>query len=319
MKVSILIPIYNSGKYLRECLDSVLAQTHCELQVVLVNDGSSDDSWDICSEYAARDPRVEAYTQANAGVATTRNRLLDKIKGNAFLFVDSDDVIHPRMVETLAGLLAEDDIDVAMCENVTFDDGTPLPEAQVAELQPQVWSQEETVLKFLFHSELTGSLWSKLIKTSLLRKARFDASVSYGEDALFFWQLLPGIRRTAHTPAPFYYYRMNPASISHTHINAGKFSGGKVWRTIVGECTERFPRFATIARGQLSHQATMLLFEAARSGISRNEVTDTLRTYIKENLRYARIHRIGDRRKRLFAALAVLSWPIARLAIKLTR
>lgn len=310
MKVSILIPVYNVERYLRACLDSVLAQTHRDLQMVLINDGSSDGSWEICREYAARDLRVEAYTQANAGVATTRNRLLDKIKGDAFLFVDSDDIIHPRMVETLAGMLAEDDIDVAMCENVTFNDGDmPLPTFDEPSFTPEVWSQEETARKFLFHRELSGSLCNKLAKASLLHRAlpverslrenripRFDATVSYGEDALFFWQLLPGIRRTAHTPAPLYYYRMNPASISHGTFDQRKMSSHRVWETFAKESCQLWPQFAEIAEGNYGVADFWLLYFASSANYPKDSNIELYQANLKTQL--SKITRHG-----------LLSWP----------
>ena len=93
--VSILVPVYNSAPYLRKCVGSITGQTYTDLQIVLINDGSTDDSWDIMQELARQDKRIEIYSQPNCGVAATRNRLLDKVRGDFVLFVDSDDWIEP--------------------------------------------------------------------------------------------------------------------------------------------------------------------------------------------------------------------------------
>ena len=86
--VTILVPVYNTAPYLRECVDSITGQTYTDLQIVLINDGSNDDSWTIMRELAREDKRVEIYSQPNCGVATTRNHLLDKVRGDFVLFVD---------------------------------------------------------------------------------------------------------------------------------------------------------------------------------------------------------------------------------------
>ena len=99
--VSILVPVYNASQYLRECVASLTGQTYTDLQIVLINDGSTDDSWDIMQELARNDKRLEVYSQPNCGVAATRNHLLDKARGDFVLFVDSDDWIELDTVEIL--------------------------------------------------------------------------------------------------------------------------------------------------------------------------------------------------------------------------
>ena len=99
--VSILVPVYNASQYLRECVASLTGQTYTDLQIVLINDGSTDDSWDILKDLAQQDKRLEVYSQPNSGVAATRNRLLEKANGDFVLFVDSDDWIELDTIETL--------------------------------------------------------------------------------------------------------------------------------------------------------------------------------------------------------------------------
>ena len=99
--ISILIPIYNVESYLPQCLDSIVQQTYKNLQIVLIDDGSQDHSLTICHDYATKDNRIEVYSQKNQGVAATRNHLLEKVKGDYVLFVDSDDWIEADMIENL--------------------------------------------------------------------------------------------------------------------------------------------------------------------------------------------------------------------------
>ena len=106
--VSILVPVYNVEAYLPQCLDSLVGQTYPHLQIVLIDDGSTDGSWRVMQEYASRDERIEIYHQENQGVGATRNHLLEKIKGDYVLFVDSDDWVEENHIETLLPIDGED-------------------------------------------------------------------------------------------------------------------------------------------------------------------------------------------------------------------
>ena len=110
--VSILVPVYNSAPFLRECVASLVGQTYTDLQIVMIDDGSTDDSLDIMRELAHQDKRIEIYSKPNGGVASTRNQLLDKVRGDWVLFVDSDDWIDLNTVEVLLKEQAERDHDI---------------------------------------------------------------------------------------------------------------------------------------------------------------------------------------------------------------
>ena len=99
--ISIIVPVYNVEPFLRRCLDSILGQTYKNLEVILVDDGSTDASGTICNEYCAKDPRVRVFHQVNAGISAARNKGLDKSSGSFIVFVDSDDYIELNMVEVL--------------------------------------------------------------------------------------------------------------------------------------------------------------------------------------------------------------------------
>lgn len=156
MLVSVLIPVYNVAQYLPKCLDSIVNQTYQQLQVVVVDDGSSDNSLSIVKDYAAKYPFVEVYHQENAGVAAARNNLLSHVKGDYILFVDSDDWLELDMIEFLISKIERYKVDVVTCGMVVNDT------AVRKEYKQECWNQEVTIQKFLFHKELSGSLWNFL-------------------------------------------------------------------------------------------------------------------------------------------------------------
>ena len=135
--------------------DQLTGQTYTDLQIVLINDGSTDDSWTVLQELASEDKRIEIYSQPNCGVAATRNRLLDKVRGDFVLFVDSDDWIELDTVESLMREQEKGDYDI-----VSF---------QLTAIRPQdeQFSQDEIVKLFLEHHVFRGSLCDKLVKSRL--------------------------------------------------------------------------------------------------------------------------------------------------------
>ena len=251
--VSILAPCYNVAAFLPQCLDSIISQTYSNLQIVLIDDGSKDDTWRVMQDYAGKDNRIEIYHQENHGVATTRNHLLEKVKGDYVLFVDSDDWIEPDMVEFLVGKALTNNIEMVVCGNVNND--TP----PASEYNEQLWSQDKAVKEFLRHVSINGSLWNKLTKVSLLHNVKFHCGISYGEDALFCWELLQNAKAILVTNKQLYHYRMNEISLSHSAFGSKKLSGHKVWTILCEETKRLYPKFIDIAHARFCVETTLLL------------------------------------------------------------
>ncbi|MBO5133919.1 MAG: glycosyltransferase [Bacteroidaceae bacterium] len=257
--VSILVPVYNVEAYLPQCFDSLLGQTYSHLQIVLIDDGSSDGSWRVMQEYAARDERIEIYHQENQGVGATRNHLLEKIKGDYVLFVDSDDWVELDMVEFLLGKASKDNADVVTCGNV-------INEAPVAaQYSQKVLSRNEAIERFLYHIEFRGSLCNKLVRTSLLHNCRFHCGISLGEDALFCWHFLQHANKVLFTDRQLYHYRMNESSICHSTFGPKKLSAHYAWEQMCDETAKWWPQYLPIAQARHCIEDVLLLRDAVKS------------------------------------------------------
>lgn len=282
--VTILVPVYNTSKYLRQCLDSITAQTYQNLQVVLVDDGSTDDSLSICEEYAGKYSYIEVHHQANAGVAAARNKLLSYIAGDYVLFVDSDDWIEPQTVEYLVAEARYSQVDIVTCSAI-INDG-PIT---VKEIQKEEWSQERTVLEFLRHVIFNGSLWNKLIKAERIKGIQFAKEISYGEDALFIWQVLQRVQKVLITNRQLYHYRMNNTSLSHqTWSPDKKGSGSIVWAQIVEETKKNWPQYTDIANARFALEDMWSLYYASLSGYKYDKHIHERQQNIRQNLRLIR-------------------------------
>lgn len=250
---------------------------------MIVDDGSIDNSLSICREYADKYEFIEVYHQGNAGVASARNALLDKAKGDYTIFIDSDDWIEPDMIEGLLHYIAEYDLDIVICGSVSeYNDSATAVDTSYC--SPLIDNREEAVKKFILHKELNGSLWNKLVKTSLFHNLRFAKDIWYGEDALMMWQVLQRVNRIGSMPTPYYHYRMNDASISHQTFGPQKMSGHQVWATIYADTCRDWPEYKRVARAAFAISDMWLLFYAALDKYPFDKNISHFQRHVRENI-----------------------------------
>lgn len=306
--VSILSPCYNVEKYLPKCLDTIIGQTYSNLQIVLIDDGSKDGTWEIMQEYAAKDSRIEVYHQDNKGVATTRNNLLDKVKGDFVLFVDSDDWVELTMVESLLGIQKQSDADIVVCDMVKNDNTSDLSDKSYIS-----YNKEQIVKAFLEHKWLNGSLCNKLVKTSLLHNERFRCGISYGEDALFCWHLLQHVMSVVVCKLQLYHYRMNDASLSHqVWTPEKKGSGTVVWHTITSETQKLYPQYVDIVRARWAIEDFWGLYYASLSNYPYDGHIKGRQINIKRNLRLIASSGLVSKNKIFTAFALAYCYPLGR-------
>lgn len=309
MLVSILIPCYNVEEFLPQCLASVLSQTYKKLQVVLVDDGSKDGTLTIAQEYAKKDSRVEVYHQENQGVAVARNELLKQIKGDYFLFVDSDDWIESDMVEFLVARQKETGADIVTCTAVVNDavvDKTFTEES---------WNQPKAIEEFLRHQKINGSLWNKLVKTSLLHNVKFHCGISYGEDALFCWGILQYLQNMLFTDKQLYHYRMNEGSISHSAYGPKRMSAHLTWKILSEEASSMWPKFRDVAVANYVISDMWQIFDACRSSYKMDENIKAYQKNLRDHLCLVLKSDLINIKKKLFAIVAAYSYCACRFFI----
>jgi len=213
-KISIIVPIYNVERYLKKSVDSILAQTFTDFELILVNDGSRDRSGEICDSYAQIDRRIKVIHQKNRGVSAARNAGIKIAIGKYVAFVDPDDVILPEMYETLLQYSLRHDADMVVCQY------TQINEAENTEKIPQVWKQvdcsinNKTIINEIIPNVLVNNTFSlvpcfnKLYKKSLFDSDSmgFDETKSYGEDKRLNISLLPLVNTLVFIEKPLYVY-----------------------------------------------------------------------------------------------------------------
>ena len=170
-KISIIIPIYNTEEYLRECLNSVINQTLKEIEIILIDDGSTDNSGKICEEYASKDKRIKVIHQKNQGAAISRNKGIDLAQGKYLYFLDSDDYIESDTLEKMLNKIEQEDADICICRNYEIDGNIKiLSNSLVIELLPQKSCFNMNDIPKSIFNFCHPTVWHKLYKKNFINK-----------------------------------------------------------------------------------------------------------------------------------------------------
>lgn len=207
--ISVIVPVYNSGNYVRSCVESIRSQTFSGLEIILVDDGSTDSSGRICDEIASGDPRVKVIHTPNRGVSAARNKGVEIASGSHIIFVDSDDELHPMMAQTLVGLLSYSQAECAVCA-FTHDPGRMSAEGSV-----DTYDSSRAIELTLYQTGLDSSLCCKLFPAAAVKKVRLREGMRY-EDLDGIYRIYENISgKIVATSARMYLYRDNPRSFIH--------------------------------------------------------------------------------------------------------
>ena len=263
--ISVVVPVYNTAPYLHRCLASIADQTYRDLEIICIDDGSTDGSGGICDAFAARDARFVVRHQANAGESAARNAGLALAHGAYLAFVDCDDWLAPEMYETLLAKMEETQADLVGCGYAkAYDDGTIQPATNALPVRPGIWTQHD-LLTYVYHRDayrgVTGYIWCKLYRMESLRKNGklpvFRRDLKLGGDILFFAQAAMRASTAAYVAALFYHYRLRSTSGYHTQDER------KWWQMVVTyERLYRYLRFCGAAEDILRWARRFLAYRA---------------------------------------------------------
>lgn len=212
-KISVIIPVYNVDMYIEKCLDSIINQTYKNLEIILIDDGSTDGSGKKCDSYACKDNRIKVIHQKNCGLSAARNRGLDVATGEYIVFADSDDWIEPNMYSCLIQQLIENNADIVYC-GFYVEKGT----SEVHTLPTCfVERQKDFQGKVIRSDWLYSVVWNKMFKKSIIEKTRFNTMLDYSEDAFFLYEISKNTNSVYFFNKPLYHYnKMNSTSVTAT-------------------------------------------------------------------------------------------------------
>lgn len=210
-QVSIIVPVFNGEKYLSQCIDSVLAQSYTDWELLLIDDGSTDGAAALCDSYAA-DPRIVVVHQPNSGTAAARNKGISMANGEWVAFVDSDDWVEPDMLGSMVDMAQRNDADVVVCGYV---------EEYVNRQKRVAYCEQETVLdsadglKMLLEGKIGSYFYTMLFRKAVMQEPVFALKVFEDHATLFKW--VAKARRMVISPSAFYHYRQAGDSLIHSN------------------------------------------------------------------------------------------------------
>ncbi|EJP20947.1 glycosyltransferase, group 2 family protein [Streptococcus oralis SK304] len=239
-KISVIVPVYNVEAYLERCVESILQQTYAHFELILINDGSTDSSGQICDHLASQYENIKAHHIENAGVSNARNMGIQLATGSWVTFIDSDDFVTQDYLATLASAVEGENIGFVIAPLHHIKNGI------VTDLPPhsgktELWSTEETMKELLMTTRTSFFPVAKLFNRDLLADEKFNTHYHLAEDALFLTELLLKTRcSSVFIDKPVYYYDHREGSAT-TSVNQHVFDTIEVYQQIIAQVSQAFP------------------------------------------------------------------------------
>lgn len=319
-KISVVIPVYNVEKYLSRCLESILSNTYKNLEVICVNDGSTDNSADILNKFATQDSRITVIHKSNAGVSSARNVGLTRCTGDFVAFVDSDDWVHPVFFETLIKIQNERKSDIVIPDRIVVSEECEYKDISNDKNEGMFeLSVEQIYADHTLKSFVTGRLY----KREILKGFTFSEEITVLEDAIFNAILMcSNPLKITYIPIGLYYYFSCPTSLMH-HINVLDFLAiSKLYFKYALEQTNNYSRkifiIETIKRALFTRYALSL---STKNKQQKNECNNILKSAVfqlnsldivtlKDKVKYYILYKIPQvyRLYRVISDPTLLNW-----------
>lgn len=230
--ISVIVPVYNVEKYIEHTINSILSQTYTNIELILINDGSTDASYDICFRYSKKDERVRLINKKNGGLSEARNWGIKEARGEYIVFIDGDDSVHCQMIQRLYDILTIYDADVSICSFLKVNEDTlEKYDVTVSYSKPVVLNRTEALGKlFAKDAYLHYTLaWNKMYKRVLFEDISYPIGKIH-EDEFIAYKILGKTKRVVFIDEPLYYYMQRPDSIMKEPFSEKRFHKVEAYR-----------------------------------------------------------------------------------------
>lgn len=239
-KISIIIPVYNVEKYLPQCLESIVNQTYQNLEIIMINDGSTDSCPKICDDYAKKDKRIKLIHKQNGGLSDARNAGLKIATGDFISFVDSDDLVALDFFRTLSETLLENDADIAECEFQKFVHKEKIKYVPDRTENLAQLFEGEKIMEGLIKGPLHVMVWNKLYKIELVRDLLFPVN-RISEDAFWTYKVYGECVKTVKINKELYFYRQRESSIMSSKYSIKRLDSLDAYEEKIDYIKKKFP------------------------------------------------------------------------------
>lgn len=255
--ISVIVPVYNVAQYLEKSIASIQQQTYQNLEIILVDDGATDESSHLCEQIAEQDERVLVYHKENEGLSQARNDGLKQAHGDYVIFIDSDDYIHPEMITNLYQQLVKEDADVSSCGvmNIYANSESPQTENQ----DDYFICDTETFLReYLIGEKIPGTICNKLIKKEIVAQLTFPKGLIY-EDAYYHFDLIKVAKKYVVNTKPYYYYFHRGDSITTKTYAEKDLAYIDIYQKFYTEVVKEYPNLTEVAFFRLAYAHFFIL------------------------------------------------------------
>lgn len=281
--VSVIIPVYNTEKYLKKCVDSVRNQTYQNLEIWLVDDGSTDSSGAICDEYAPMDSRIYVIHKENAGQGVARNAALDRCTGEYISFVDSDDWIAEDYVEKLVQEIEKSDADICICGYYGY---TGIRTVNVTRTPCVLNNNYEIIKHLVATTDISGMACDKFYRRHLLEHNRFPA-VRANEDAYLIYDVLPTCKKVVILEDCLYHQLIRPGSTERSDFSEKNYALIGAAKKLMAIVKNNYPDLYAYVQFNAADAICNLLYKVVYSGESAENQKHyaTLNEYLLKELK----------------------------------
>lgn len=302
-QISVIVPVYNVINYLERCIDSLLAQTYKNIMIILIDDGSTDGSEQICDEYARKNNNIMVIHQKNQGLGCARNSGLQIANGEFIAFVDSDDWIDPNMYEIMHRELITYGCDIATCGRVIVKEGKKDKKLFCLNESKQL-STIEAIEKYLLQSEINMSACDKLFKRKLFQDIHFPSYYN-SEDIVPVYKVLKRAKKIVLTGQPFYYYFYRASSITKTKYSDKRMGAYLYAKEVANDVRNAYPELSVCA-DCFEYDALLMIWRLMRRSKYHGNEKNTLFKEVKRNFRSIVNNDKLTKKHKIYAVLIIL-------------
>lgn len=301
--ISVVVPVYNVEQYLRRCVDSILSQTYKNIEVILVDDGSTDNSGKICDKYAKNDKRIKVQHKDNGGLSSARNAGIKTMNGEYVSFVDSDDWIEPNYLEVLHENLKKNHCDISMVKH--FID-YPMKSINASSGRRVKLDPHNCLNMMLYSEDVDVSAWAKLYPTNIFNKIRFPEGRLF-EDSATTYKLIDCVRNIFLDSTPLYHYTIRDDSITNKNFSMKDLDIIKSTKEMTNYIVKKYPDLekGCTRRLMYSHLSAFRKYAISKNHKKYESEARKIFKYIKTNRKTVLSDKRIPKRDRVALRLAV--------------
>lgn len=287
--ISVIIPVYQVVNYLEKCIDSVLKQSYNNLEIILVDDGSTDGGERICDRYAEEDTRVKVIHQSNKGLSVARNTGIENATGDYLFFVDSDDILPIQAVQVLYDAIIKFQADIALGSYIQFSDKIPMDKSISILRQDnrnkteKLYIEHEQMKAFFGDPDYPEMAWGKLYRREVFENIRYPVGKLY-EDEYTTYKLLDCSKKSIFIPEIVYGYRDNPNGIMRQKYNSKTIQAFEAVNEQVNFTKEKYPDCVDLARCKLVFTASRCGLWMIQTGVINKGEVKRYQEAVRQNL-----------------------------------